>query len=219
MPSWVQNWLSEPRLQRYISECHGDEELAFRLYAWNGKVASAFLRDLSDLEVLVRNAFDRAVQEQWDGPAHWLIDPSSPILVVKWKDDGSDRNHIARDSIASAIDKAGGLGVATPGKIVAELTFGFWASLVTKVREHDVWTPYVSRAFISPRPERKEVNRRMVAINGLRNRVAHHEPLINYDLDKMHNRILDLCGWISPEVQEHVRSETSVPALIAERPN
>jgi hypothetical protein len=218
MPSWAQDWLSEPRFQRYVNDCHGDEDLAFRLYAWNGRVASAFLRDLSDLEILVRNAFDRAVQDNWNGSVHWLIDPESPLLVVRWKDDGSDTNHIARDHISNAIAKAGGLGVAAPGKIVAELMFGFWASLVTRAREHDLWTPYISRAFLSPRPSRRDVDRRMAALNRFRNRVAHHEPLINHDLEELHTRILDLCGWISPEVLKHVQAETTVPDLIGKRP-
>lgn len=218
MTTWVQDWLSEPRLSRYVNECGGDPDRAFRLYAWNGRVAGAFLRDLADIEVLVRNAFDRAVRDHWTGSVHWLLDPSSPVLMVKWKEDGSDTNHIAREMIATAIAKAGGLGAASPGKIVAELPFGFWASLVTKAREHDLWTPYISRAFVSPHPKRKEVARRMAALNGFRNRVAHHEPLINHDLANMQEKILDICGWISPEVRSHVEGESTVLALIEERP-
>lgn len=218
MTNWVQDWLSEPRLDRYLNECHGDAELAFRLYAWNGRLASAFLRDLSDLEVLVRNSFDRSVQDQWSGDAHWLIDARSPVLVVKWNDDGTDGNHVLRDGVMRAVAKAGGLGAAPPGKIVAELMFGFWTALVTKPREHDLWTPYISRAFVSPRPKRKDVSSKMFSLNGLRNRVAHHEPLINYDLPKMHERILELSGWISPEVREHIEKETQVPTVIEERP-
>jgi hypothetical protein len=218
MTGWIPDWLSAPRLDRYLNECGGDLDQAFRLYAWNAKVASAFLRDLSDMEILVRNAFDRSVQDHWSGSGHWLLDPGSPVLVVKWKEDGSDTNHIAREMISKAIGKAGGLGVATPGKIVAELMFGFWASLATKAREHDLWTPYVSRAFVSPRPERKEVNARLQALNDLRNRVAHHEALINRDLAALHTKILEICGWISPDVRAHIEAETTVPTLLGERP-
>jgi Abi-like protein len=219
MLTWIQDWLSQPRLDRYLNECGGDPDRAFQLYVWNGRVASAFLRDLADMEVLVRNAFDGAVQDNWEGSSHWLLDPESPVLVVKLKPDGTDSNHIAREMIQKATAQAGGPEIAAPGKIVAELTFGFWASLVNKVRTDDLWTPYISRCFVSPHPSRKDVDRRLASLNSFRNRVAHHEPLINTDLLKMHARILDVCGWISPDVRTHVEGETLVPGLLEDRPS
>jgi hypothetical protein len=36
------------------------------------------------------------------------------------------------------------------------------------------------------------------SIRTLRNRIAHHEPIINWSLDKRHAEILQLTEWLSP---------------------
>jgi Abi-like protein len=220
---WLRDWLSEPRLHRYITDANHDGARAFDTYVWNGKVAAAFLRDISDAEVLIRNAFDRALTKYWKGgETHWVLDPASPILAVRWREGGRhehmDLNGLSRQYVVDALRKAGGLGIATPGKILASLTFGFWVAMTFKAREHDLWVPYISRAFASPHPPRKKVESRMRLLNELRNRVAHHEPLVKYDLDEAHERLLELCDWLSPNVRAHIAAHTDVPRLLAQRP-
>jgi len=221
--SWPRSWLSEPRFKRYLSESRGDEENALSLYVWNGKVAAALLRDIADAEVLVRNAFDRALSDSWsEGTGHWILDPASPILRVRWRlgkhHQHMDLNGLNRAYVAEAIRKLGGLGVATPGRILASLTFGFWVSMTSRAREEDLWVQHISRAFVSPHPTRRTVEARMRLINDLRNRVAHHEPLLKFKLEQDHERLLELCGWLDERVSNHIREHSSVPQLLTERP-
>ena len=53
------------------------------------------------------------------------------------------------------------------------------------------------------RHNRKELKRILEEIRALRNRVFHHERIIHWtDLDAKHAAILDVIGWVSPELHE-----------------
>jgi hypothetical protein len=217
---WVNEWLSEPRFKTYSDATGGDEGRAFDLYVWNGRLAASILRDLGDLEVLIRNRFNRAVADHRPGP-HWLLDPQSPIRVEKLRRSRSgelrDANRTTRDKVEQAIREAGGPN-ATPGKVIAELMFGFWLAMTRRALETEMWTPYFSRAFLRPRPERRAVEARMQKLNELRNRVAHHEHLLRTDVAQHHASLLELAGWLSPAVRDHIGVTSDVPALLATRP-
>lgn len=45
---------------------------------------------------------------------------------------------------------------------------------------------------------RKDFSKPITPIRILRNRVAHHEPILGWDLPKHHEAILRLTGWLSP---------------------
>jgi Abi-like protein len=221
---WVKQWLSEPRLLRYLSAANGDKTLCLELYVWNNWLAAALLRDLADLEVLIRNKFNNAIVGRQHRRPHWLLDPESSVRVAKLhklqsgprRGETVDRNAVTRSKIERAIKDAGAAN-ATPGQVVAQLTFGFWLSLVRRNREHEIWTPYVVHAF-SPRQDRQEVETHMEGLNDLRNRVAHHEHLLTTDVPKYHASLLELCGWLSPRVATHIAATSNVAEVLAERP-
>ncbi|MFN7835772.1 MAG: hypothetical protein ACK5NY_08320 [Burkholderiaceae bacterium] len=80
-----------------------------------------------------------------------------------------------------------------PGKVIAELTFGFWLQLTDAKLEHKLWVPYLHKAF-APRkaPKRAVLNQKLEKLRQLRNRVAHHEPIFHLDLLEAHRRILEV---------------------------
>ncbi len=220
MEKWVKHWLLDPRLLRYLNAANGDAEFCLALYVWNTRLSAALMRDLSDLEVLVRNTFNDAIQSRRPGP-HWLLDPDSPLRVPRPRKRAGgedDSNKGTREKTERAIRDAGGPD-ATPGKVVAELTFGFWLSLVRRGREHEIWTPYVVHAFNKPKLKRHAVEERMNPLNDLRNRVAHHEHLLTTDVTKHHDWLLELAGWLSPNVADHISSTSEVGDLISKRPS
>jgi hypothetical protein len=45
---------------------------------------------------------------------------------------------------------------------------------------------------------RKDFARPLTPIRMLRNRIAHHEPIIDWKLRKHHDRMLELTQWLSP---------------------
>jgi hypothetical protein len=224
MDKWVKQWLSEPRLYRYLDAARGDTRRCMDLYAWNSLLASSLLRDLAHLEVLIRNKFNNAIVGRQHKQLHWLLDPQSVVRAEKLrKHRGSarrgetiDQNAVSRQKIEKAIKDAGG-DSAPPGQVVAQLTFGFWLSLVRRSREHEIWTPYIVHAF-QPRQERPVVEARMHELNDVRNRVAHHEHLLATDVVGLHRNMLELCGWLSPNVAEYISATSSVLEVSGQRP-
>jgi hypothetical protein len=66
----------------------------------------------------------------------------------------------------------------TPGRMVAELTFGFWVGLTGPKYSVDLWERHLYKAFPNAKLGRKQLNKRLESIRLLRNRVAHHEPIL-----------------------------------------
>jgi Abi-like protein len=195
----------------------GDADRALALYTWNSRVSASLLRDLADLEVLVRNAYDGAISSRRTGGAtHWLTDPSFVLVRPRLNRRGQDANYGTRKIIAKAIADSGG-PAAPAGKIVAQLSFGFWRHMTSRGREHEVWVPYLRHAFDAG-TSRHDVDSRMERLGQLRNRIAHHEAIVGRDLARDHRELLDLCGWIAADVRTYVASTTGVPALLAARP-
>jgi len=65
-----------------------------------------------------------------------------------------------------------------PGKVVAELSFGFWRFLLARRYTASLW-PALRPGFpYLPSADRRELEAPVTRLHQLRNRVAHHEPLI-----------------------------------------
>jgi hypothetical protein len=65
----------------------------------------------------------------------------------------------------------------------------------------DLWRRTLYRIAQSPdgkRLSRKHFTRPLTPIRILRNRVAHHEPIIYWSLRKHHDRIVELTEWLAP---------------------
>ena len=205
--------MSADRLAPYLRAGGGDVELAMELYVWNGRVSASLLRDLGDLEVLVRNAYDHAISTRWTG--EWLVADRFPSFAPMLRG-GRDTNAVTREMAQRALREAGGQG-APRGKVIANLSFGFWRSLSDRRHEHDVWTPYVRHAF-QPGLARREVDSRMEGLRQLRNRIAHHESVLARDLIRDVEQLLQLARWISPEVADFMQARSTTAALIHGRP-
>ena len=85
----------------------------------------------------------------------------------------------------------------TPGRVISELSFGFWTALCSRPYSQSLWIPYLHRAFPTRDWDTGLLFARLEAIRKLRNRVAHHEPILNRNLDQDYtrhygDRLLDL---------------------------
>ena len=52
---------------------------------------------------------------------------------------------------------------------------------------------------------RKDFAGSLTPIRLLRNRIAHHEPILEWDLPKHHDAMLRLTGWLSPSAADWCR--------------
>lgn len=127
-----------------------------------------------------------------------------------------DVNAKPRSLVVEAIAAAGGLS-AGPGKIIAELGFGFWRYLSSASHEKSLWVPYLHHAF-PPGTARRTVDRQIGRLHRVRNRAAHHEPMFRVDLAAFHADLLGLAGLVLPELAEHIVTTSALPALIDVRP-
>ena len=55
--------------------------------------------------------------------------------------------------------------------------FGFWRYLSTAAHHHPLWIPYLHTAFTAG-TSRTAVDHPVGRLHHLRNRIAHHEPLL-----------------------------------------
>jgi hypothetical protein len=67
--------------------------------------------------------------------------------------------------------------------------------------------------------ERQSVMRPLTDIRDLRNRVAHHEPILHLDLTRKYGETIEALGWISEELQWWALATCTFNLLWANLPN
>lgn len=183
--------MSPERLARYVVSAGGNKEAALRLYQRNTQLSEALYGPLQGIEILVRNAFNTQLCKTFGD--RWFEE--LPTLgVFKADDDGSVPNTTLKLNDAMAFLEKRGKPV-TAGRMVAELSFGFWVSVCARRYMTDLWLPCLSRPFKGLKLSRADVHLRLDDIRNLRNRVAHHECIVNRDLKSDYDKIMEASKW------------------------
>lgn len=177
--------LSLERFARYVTWAGGDREHALALYTLNTKVSEALYIALQTLEVSLRNRIHTVM-----AAAHgerWFEDAA----VIKVEHQAAQ--------VADAVAELEANGKApTAGRVIAALSFSFWTAMFSPTYE-DLWRSTLKdiarregKALV-----RKDFSRPLTQIRLLRNRIAHHEPILHWDLRKHHRSLRDLTHWLS----------------------
>ena len=193
----IERFVSRERLKRYLAATAHNLEDAASLYEQNVALSEMTFGLLHGLEVAIRNSMHDQLTAHFGTPRWYAFAPLSAY---------------SQDKVQAAIRDAGG-PTASPGKVVAELMFGFWTDLTAQRYHWSLWQPCLNAAFPGVRLARPVIHRRLEAVRWLRNRVAHHEPILTAggSLYAGHQRRLSLaelaeCGdWISPAFGVWVR--------------
>ncbi|MDQ0304497.1 transposase InsO family protein [Ancylobacter polymorphus] len=96
----------------------------------------------------------------------------------------------------------------TPGRVVAALTFGYWTAMVGREYE-DLWQRTlkdIARQEGGKGLTRKHFSKPLAPVRTLRNRIAHHEPILYLDLPKHYYSLLQLTHWLSPVAAQWCRN-------------
>ena len=157
------------------------------------------------LEVALRNRIDQVMAaahgETWyDLEAH----QANPVQV--------DMLAKARQDLREARKPE------TPGRMVAALTFGYWTAMLGKEYE-DLWQTTlkdIARREDGKGLTRKAFSRPLAPIRTLRNRIAHHEPILYWSLPKHYEAILQLTAWLSPVAAQWCRDCSRFTAIYPE---
>jgi hypothetical protein len=194
-----------------MTAASGDISQALQLYEWNLACSEALFGFLHGLEVAVRNSLHHVLSNDigrpdWFKEGHPLPWPSVPRLLFTDAMNGM------------IIDARTNAGAGAPvGKVIAELPFGFWASLTTS-RFDQLWRVSLHRAFPHATVPRRVIHWRLEVIRRLRNRIAHHEPILTSRNEVYTGfadqtaislpAIMECVGWVSTATAEWLRVTT-----------
>lgn len=137
-----------------------------------------------------------------------------------WLDDPAGELHsAAREEIDKGKRRLRQAGAQLlPGKIVAELSFGFWRFLLARRYTASLW-PAMRPAFPHlPSRDRLLLEEPVARLHKLRNRLAHHEPLIAEPLGARYVDLLTVVGYVDPALRQWVDGGNSLTATLATRP-
>jgi hypothetical protein len=206
MPTELQlgTWISAERLSKYVAA----PEDSVALYEWNAALNGAFYELIGHAEILLRNVFHSQLA-RYSVNGAWYDDPFYPF------------NDAARREIRMAKRGASRGGrLATPGRVVAELNFGFWRYLLTTLYQSTIWPRLQSGFRGIPRHERNRSHREVVVSNVhlLRNRVAHYEPIFHTNIAQHLADITEIARYVDLEAQHWLWRISRVDELMESRP-
>lgn len=180
-------------MQRYLDAHKNKIDKAILHYQCNIELAEAFYPSIAVFEVALRNALNReliALAGRNDWYASLFVQPGMSDL----------HKYITQANKQIANRKE----ISSPDKIVAELTLGFWVSLLNSKYERLLWKD-LRRAFpYMPKSERKRenVSAPLNLFRAFRNRVFHHEPICwNMKvIRKIHSEMIIVMTWINKDI-------------------
>lgn len=212
-PDDVRRLLSPARFDRY-AEVAGSGSGAVELYEFNTQLTGAWHETLGGLEVVLRNALDAQLvifhRQVLAGSGRWYADERMPWRSPKLTAQLVDARRRAQ---------LGGRP-ESHGKVIAELTFGFWRYILAGTYQGTLWSPALRHAFPhQPTRDRRAVYNPVNQLHVLRNRVAHHEPIHGVDHSRLHTELVNLAGWIDPVAAAWINTMSRVPEVLEQQNN
>lgn len=205
-PDPVLHALSAARFAPYLAAAVGRPRTAVRLYWWNVEVSEAFHPALHLLEVATRNSLHAQLSAMFSRSDWWdaaRLEPGTHRMVAEAED------KVRRRKPAGA----------TTDDTVTELSFGFWASLVSRKYDRRLWVPGLYRAFPHHRGRRSELHQSLWTAVLLRNRIMHHEPIHHRHLVADRQSVYRLLGCLSPLLSGSLEGYDRLPEVLARRPH
>lgn len=186
--------LSQERLEAYRRKQEDSDIDLVSRYLWNINLSESLYPLLHGLEIALRN------QVHQQATKHFQTD--------LWFDNPQILDFRGQKLIADARQKLSKQGKSTSdtGRIISELTFGFWTSLFDVRYEKTLVIPLIKQTFpYLPRKirTRSTISKRLNLIRQLRNRIFHHEPIWHWkDLKQQHTQLLEAIGWLNPALRD-----------------
>lgn len=195
--------ISAERLAPYRQTGDSDADVLTR-YLWNICLSEALYPTLQNLEIALRNSIYCAVRGA-TANADWL-NSNSPLLA----------NELIKVQEAESSLRRQGKSIA-PGRLIAELSFGFWTSLLGSNYEQIFWPRLLHKAFpnLPASPHRRHhVARRFTVIRHLRNRISHHEPIWNrQNLAQEHSDLMGAVAWLNLTLSDMAKITDRFPIV------
>lgn len=206
----VRQALSPPRVSTYLLALRDRPpclDRALELYVWNGQLSAALMTPISVCEVVIRNAVDDALTAL-HGP-NWPWDHGFYLSLPQ----------LGRDALVKARTKPSS---TSTGKVIAELSFGFWENMFRASFDAALWTPHLQRVLpnltMPVYQGRGHVHNELIKLRKLRNRIAHHEPLLKLNVLQTMNTLKALIALRCQDTADWMVQTNDLTALLAARP-
>ncbi|MEZ8649399.1 hypothetical protein AB6D92_10505 [Vibrio splendidus] len=194
--------LSNERLLPYFNDGKHDWHIAFNLYLYNARLSKAFLYPLHILEVALRNKLHELFCSLFND--NWPNDPAFQAML----------NQHSSNSLNKARQKVNNRSTED---IVAALSFDFWSNFLFRSNYEAFWRINYSKLNING-PKFRQFKTKINEANDLRNRIAHHEPILRLDCSSIHTEILTAIQWLSFEIYRWTKEHTTVPVILRTKP-
>jgi len=104
--------------------------------------------------------------------------------------------------------------------VMAKASMGLWVGLLRPVYNPSVWSGRLRSVFphLPAEQGRHELAQLASRAAVLRNRVDHHEPLIEMDLSRSYADLMRLLSWIDPALAARAGGTAAVPRLLRVKP-
>lgn len=187
---------------------------ALALYSWNAQVSAALMTPLHICEVVVRNAVADAIEAVY-GP-HW---PWEPVFERSLPNPAPGHGYNPRRDLIATRQKE-----ATTGKVIPELKFVFWQKMFTGRHDQRLWNTHLHTVmpYLNPimtvQQLRKMVHDELEQLRGLRNRIAHHEPIFTRNLASDFQKARALISLRCPHTAAWMEANQQATHFIGAKP-
>jgi hypothetical protein len=202
----VGRWLSDRRFAPYLAATADVAADARDLYEWNIRLAGALFEVVAHVEVLIRNAIHDQMKAATPANAlhSWLTDSD----VLQDKQIQAVQEAVAR---LKRSKKA-----PTEDRVVAGLYFSFWAAMLGRAYE-ELWRQSLARAFPNA-DNRNHLAGPLNRLVQLRNKLAHHETLIDEPIADHLERVLFVADSVDHDARAWIAGTSRILTVLSERP-
>lgn len=215
----LEYFVSQPRLNRFLTASANSKSKAQKLYQANLRVAQSFYPVLSLFEVILRNVCNYQISSVFANP-NWIITEKNGFM--------SDRSlsrsrFFLKNAVLNAERSILRTGrTITAGKIIAEQSLGFWTSFFEPHHYRLVRGAVIQGFPNKPASaNRSTISQKLIRIREFRNRIYHNEPIcfnhaafdFTYAIQTKQD-IYDLLEWIDTDLPLYVQSYDTIDRRI-----
>lgn len=195
-----QGTTSIERLLSFVLPEENPEKLPLKLlinrYKENILISQTFYPALSILEITLRNAINTMLKTKFG--ENWIEKELSSQTILQDYDYNSLKETSKRVKLKCRDEHL------LNGKIISNLTLGFWVSICSKKYNVSIWTKQgCFRGVFVNYPHTKqeqihEISKKLTSIKKLRNKIFHYKPILKQK-DKIlnkYNEILEILSYL-----------------------
>ena len=192
-------------------------DILIEIYIYNLKLSEAFYPALSLLEITLRNKICNAIEK--------LICKDWLINELKIQNILENKEYQKLLDSANKIKKA--VKTITNDRLVSEMTLGFWIHLCTKSYKPKLWDKKGFFELVFPNYTNNgqlrkiaPIQNNLLAILRLRNRIFHHEIIINgkQTPQEQYQIIADMLHLLSNEAELLLQKISRFNDIIKQKP-